>query len=325
MTRWLMVVLFAVGPWDFSGCAQGDIDSPGLEEKLDNEGSGEEPVGVPDGGAGQPDADGGDETEPMPIDFLPEPTGVCPEFADGTVTFSPAGIPPRDVLIFMADLQQAQAEDGPLVFYWHGMGSRPQAVSFGLGSGTIEEIRQKGGIVAAPYHDAAAGTLPWYLATGASNKEDDLILADEILACAMEKVGIDPRRIHALGMSAGGLQTTQMSYRRSGYLASVVTYSGGLMGSVQVQDEDNKFAAMIFHGGESDIVIVHFDELSDAYHGDLTDTGHFAIMCNHGAGHSIPTDARNSVWQFFLDHPYGTDPSPYEAGLPTDFPSYCGP
>jgi len=38
---------------------------------------------------------------------------------------------------------------------------------------------------------------------------------------------IDPRRIHVAGYSAGAIQTTYMWFARSGYVASVLTYSGG--------------------------------------------------------------------------------------------------
>jgi hypothetical protein len=125
-------------------------------------------------------------------------------------------------------------------------------------------------------------------------------------------------------MSAGGLQTTQMSYRRSGYLASVSTYSGGLISAVpEMPDPDNLFAAMIFHGGPTDEVIVNFQTLSEAYRDDLRARGHFAFICDHGLGHTIPTDGRASSWQFLQDHPFGTVTSPYEAGLPQGFPAYC--
>ena len=127
-----------------------------------------------------------------------------------------------------------------------------------------------------------------------------------------------------MGMSAGGLMTAQMGYRRSAYIASIVPYSGGLFGTPPNQDPNNKFAAMIFHGGPSDEVVgVSFQQISEALHGNLTGAGHFAFLCNHNGGHSIPTDAEPSVWQFFAAHPYGTNPSPYAGGLPAAFPSYC--
>jgi predicted esterase len=272
------------------------------------------------GGAGGGAGGAGGSMLPAPT-ALPQPSGTCPDFVDGDVTFSPAGIAPRQVRIFR---DAAATGPGPLVFYWHGTGSSPVLEPpIGLGD-AMEWVMSQGGIVAAPHHDPAAGTFPWFLTTGGDD-ETDLVLADEVLACAIEKVGVDTRQIHSIGMSAGGLQTTQMSYRRSGYLASVVTYSGGKLGSIPTQDEANLFAAMIFHGGMSDVVVVEFQGLSELYRDDLRDKGHFAFICDHGQGHTIPLSMNEqaAVMRFFQDHPYGTDPSPYAAALPADFPPYC--
>jgi poly(3-hydroxybutyrate) depolymerase len=240
----------------------------------------------------------------------------------GDVTFAPAGIAPRTVRIWIGPA--AATRDGPLVFYWHGTGSSPSEAAYGLGQAVIDEITAAGGIVAAPYSDPAAGTFPWFLTTSRS-RMDDLQVADEVLACARQSVGVDVRRIHAVGMSAGGLQTTQMSYRRSGYLASVVTYSGGLLsayGAPARQDPSNRFAALIFDGGAEDVVVISFQQASEAYWGELAGHQHFAAICDHGRGHAIPTDARTSVRDFFAAHPYGAT-SPYSGGLPATFPSYC--
>ena len=157
------------------------------------------------------------------------------------------------------------------------------------------------------------------------NQPDDLILADEILACAIAAVGVDTAHIHTLGMSAGGLHSARMSLLRSRYLASVVIYSGGLYTAFGATFEDpaNKFAAMIFHGGVDDYVGMSFAEASETYLGVLEDNGNFGFICDHGQGHVLPPDATGSVWQFFQDHRYGTDPSPYADGLPDGFPSYC--
>jgi len=184
------------------------------------------------------------------------------------------------------------------------------------------QIKAAGGIIAAPYHDPAAGQFPWFLVMG--SRTDDLLVADEVLACAIEKLGMDTSRIYTLGMSAGGLHTAQMSFRRSNYIAGAVTYSGGISyGNPPNKDPSNKFAAMIFHGGPSDVVGISFQQASNTYKTKLVNGGHFAFICNHGNGHNIPYAATGSVWQFFQDHPWGTDPSPYESGLPSGFPSYC--
>lgn len=261
-------------------------------------------------------------TDDEPI--LPTPTGVCPEFTAGEVTFAPEGIGPRTVRLFMDETAVVDL-DGPLVFYWHGAGSSPLLEPpYGMGQAQYW-VQNNGGVIAAPVSDDAAGQFEWYLTTGGDN-EADLILADEVVACAIEKIGIDTTHIHSMGMSAGGLNTTQMSYRRSNYLASVVAYSGGLLDAeLEPQREANKLPAMMFHGGPTDEVIIQFQPITEAWLADIQARGHFGFICNHGAGHIIPKDQNEqaAVETFFADHPFGTFDSPYAAGLPAGFPSYC--
>jgi predicted peptidase len=225
----------------------------------------------------------------------------------------------------------AKTKDGPLVFYWHGATSAPGEAFLGVGANQIDAIKKLGGMVVSLEADPDAGILPWFY-TAFGTRDDDLIVADEVLGCAVQNVGIDVRRIHSMGMSAGGLNTAQMSYRRSGYIACVVLYSGGLLAQVPAaQDPENKVAAMIFHGGPTDTPPLSFPDLSNAYLNDLKSKGHFAFICNHNSGHTIPIkittsaqpDARPSILEFFLAHPFGTVPSPYANALPAGFPDYC--
>jgi len=302
---WLLVAVVA----PLVGC--------GDDEAADDDGT--QSSSASSSGAGGGGGGGGSALSPA-AEFIPTPSGSCPEFAQGTITVTPDG-KPRDVEIWISEV--AAEKDGPLVFYWHGTGSSPTLEPpYGLGQDNVDAILAEGGIVAAAHAADDSGTFPWYLTTGGDN-EGDLRVADEVLACAIEKVGVDLRRIHSIGMSAGGLNTTQMSWRRSGYLASVVTYSGGELSKPEVQDPSNKFAAMIFHGGDSDTVIIDFKPISEKYRDTLRADGHFAFICDHGMGHDIPVDAVDSVHQFFVDHPFGTQPSPYAEGLPAGFPSYC--
>lgn len=273
------------------------------------------------GAASDGAASTGEPPPPDPPSMLPTPTGTCPELADGDVTFAPAGIAPRDVKLYMSD---AAAEmDGPLVFYWHGTGGHPSEATYALGPDLIQQVVAQGGIVAAPYHDDTAGEFPWFLVLG--EQQDDLLVADEVLGCAIEQLGVDTTHIHVNGMSAGGLMTSQMSIRRSGYVASAAPYSGGLIADTPPdQDPSNPLSAMIFHGGVDDVVLISFQQASERYQAAIEARGGFAFICDHGMGHEIPGgNAPASVWQFFYDHPFGTTPSPYADGLPEGFPDYC--
>jgi poly(3-hydroxybutyrate) depolymerase len=217
---------------------------------------------------------------------------------------------------------------GSLVIYWHGTGGSPEEAVLALGQATISEITSAGGMVVAQAQTNGKGTNTgnnvWF--TG------DFAVADEVVACAIEQLQIDPRRIYATGFSAGGLQTSWMAYERSGYLAAVVPYSGGLTGLGPLtltptrtpQDPSNVPAAMAIHGREgSDVLILDFAVQSRAYLEDVNTKGGFAIDCDHGGGHMIPSDGGAAAWKFMQMHPFKTNPSPYASGLPATFPSYC--
>ena len=260
------------------------------------------------------------ERTPQP-QFLPKVTGTCPAFATGKASFSPDG-KARDVLLWV-DAAKAKSLDGPLVFVWHGAGGDPSEAPFIMGT-AIKAITDLGGVVAAPYHDPVNTSLPWALSIGGTD-ESDLRVADEILACARAdaNVGVDVTRIHSVGFSAGAMNTEQFALRRSGYLASIVAYSGALIGNTDPQDEANKYPAMLFHGGPSDQMVVSFADATASYHQTLSDAGQFSFVCNHGKGHTVPADGPPSAWRFLQDHPFGVRPEPYAGGLPSGFPSYC--
>lgn len=266
--------------------------------------------------------DMGSDTGPVRMDpILPSVSGTCPSFeTSATVALSPAGIGTRQARIWVGP--EAADMDGPLVFYWHGAGGSPDEAPYVLGD-ALAEITAAGGVVVAPVHDPDAGSLPWFLSTG--SREDDLILADEAVACAQAQVGIDDHRIHAVGFSAGALHTTQMTFRRASYLASAVVYSGGLLTARAPATDapDARFAVMMLVGGESDQVVIRFDNTTANYLTIVERIGHFGFACDHGMGHTVPTAARASAWQFLSAHPYGAYPAAYAAGLPEGFYAPC--
>ena len=272
-----------------------------------------------DDGTATPGVDAGVVPEP----FIPQPTGTCPPILAGDVMFAPAGIAPRSVHLSLS----AAAATGPLVLYWHATGSNPSEASFSFGAAPEAAFIAGGGVIAAPASDPTAGMFEWFI-VNQRTEQDDFLLADEIVACLAKANRIDTHHIHSWGMSAGALQTTAMSFLRSSYIASVATYSGGVpaqFGAPPPLDPANHFAALIFHGGASDMVFgVDFQAASLAYKTLLDDADHFTAICNHGGGHTIPRTAAPSVITFFAANGYGVWPSPYvAAGLPAGFPAYC--
>jgi predicted esterase len=279
---------------------------------------------------------------PQPAaEFVPKPTGTCPGFAEGAgctkddvsliCTFSPATIVPRPVRIWMSDA--ARKKPGPLVTFWHGLsrnaGDAILALA-GLGPDVVNDIVAKGGIVAAPERSEKRMTtsfseLPWLLAIGAGD-QDDLLVMDEVVACAHEEVGIDLRHIHTSGMSAGGLQTGAITPRRSGYLASTVAFSGGqIEAGLMEQDPENNYAMMLFFGGPNDMVVLNFRDTQTQFHARLKENGHYALLCDHNSGHTVPAEAAMAGWEFMQAHPFGVTPEPWANALPASIPSYCTP
>jgi predicted esterase len=308
-------LLFCFG-CDESSSGPKDAAGPGRDAVTQLDGA---PDGVPaDTGTPTPD-----HSSPSPDltaggpKALPKPTKPCPKLTEGLVTI-------LGVTVRLWVGSKPPSTKGPLVFYWHGTASNPGETIFGLGQKNIDAIKAQGGLVAAPKGPTAltgaqTGGIVW--------KSGDFALADEILACALQQVGIDARRVHSVGLSAGGLHTAQMSYTRSGYLASVVTYSGGLIPIFPPppsQDPANKLAAMIMHGGVTDqLGSYSFKVSSERYLKFLQGKGQFAFVCDHGKGHWLPPGGGAATWRFFQDHPFGTSPSPYKGGLPASIPTYC--
>lgn len=244
---------------------------------------------------------------------LPTPGAPCPSIVDGMVTFT-VDSTSRDARVWM-DPAASAAMDGPVVFYWYGTGGQPSQATGALGDG-LSDITERGGVVVAPLH-INGGPFPWL-----EDSEADHRLVDEVIACADQALGIDPRQIHSLGFSAGGLFTTDLSFARSSYMASVATYSGG--GSGTLQDPGHVPAAMILHGGPGDEVSgFNFQDASVEYQQALGSAGGITLLCDHGGGHSIPGGTGPAIVGFWLDHPFGIETSPYAPGLPPTLPAYC--
>jgi predicted esterase len=252
---------------------------------------------------------------------IPEVNDACPDFQDGPVTFSPVGIPPRQVFLWIGS-----TGGGPLVFWWHGAGGLARNAPDGLGTEVISEITAQGGVVASIESDPSLSFGEWYLNT--TDRQDDLIVADLVVACAVQQRHIDVYRIHVVGFSAGGKQAAQMAIRRSGYVASVVLYSGGLFPHQlnpypPYEDPGNRFPSLVFWGGPSDVVIADNTKAADDYYDFLSRNGNFTVMCDHNGGHIIPPEGPAAAWRFFQDHPWDISPEPYQTEMPSEIPDYC--
>jgi hypothetical protein len=259
------------------------------------------------GAAGQPMAD---STEPK----IPDPKGDCQPFVTGDMTIAGSR--------FRVIAGPKKSKTGALLIYWYATGSSVFEVDQGVSQTAMQELMDTGGIVAAMYSSTAGGMntgdFVWY--------SGDLDVTDEVVACAVKEHDIDTHHIHALGWSAGGLQSGWMAYARSNYMASVAPYSGGSL-NMMLQDPSNMPSAMLFHGAPGvDQVIIDFSQSSQMMGDDIKKKGGFALNCNHGGAHMIPPPpGPDAAWLFFKAHGFKVKPSPWATMIPMGVPSYCTP
>ncbi|MET0387953.1 MAG: hypothetical protein ABW321_18420 [Polyangiales bacterium] len=279
------------------------------------------PSGADDAGEADDDSD-----EPLAPSQLPAATRRCPTLAgNGTYTFGVPGSRSLLVDIYIADdARDKPAPGGPLVMYWHALGSDASEVMRGLGRSAIDAITKQGGVVAA-FRAKLCATCG--LAEDAVWYAEDDDVSDHLVACALEQARIDTRRIHSVGFSAGGLHSLHLAVARSSYVASVVSYSGGLVdpaATPEPEDPSNHVASLLSYGAPGvDTAGFDFSVLSHQWYDAYRPLGWYIMMCEHAGGHEIPAPLAAVAYRFLLDHPYKVSPEPYAKAIPGDYPGYC--
>jgi hypothetical protein len=227
-----------------------------------------------------------------------------------------------NVEIYVApDAKTKPDPGGPLILYWHAVGDDSTEVTLGLGQAAIDKVLAQGGVVAAfntklCVNCGFADDAVWY-------DQDDPV-TDHVVACAVEQAKIDVRHIHSIGFSAGALRSLHLALARSNYIASVVSYSGGMLDDVDALDPDNKVPAILSFGRQGlDTIVLDFTDLSLAWYETNRTRGYYSMLCQHDGAHTIPEDLVPHALQFFVDHPYRVSPEPYSTVIPTDYPAYC--
>jgi hypothetical protein len=248
---------------------------------------------------------------------LPTAMGTCPTLTNG----QSAQIGRMPVVIYIDPAAKSKpAPGGPLILYYHATASSPVEVLSGFGQANISKVTAMGGVVAAFTSTACPGCTTtdddyWYVEDGP--------IQDTLVACAIQKAKIDTRHIHALGWSAGALHTMWVAFARSNYMASVVSYSGGVLNPMP-QDPTNKVPAILTYGDPGlDAVIIDFNQASNAYYKTYSPMGYYAMMCHHPGGHEVDPMVAPVSLNFFMDHPYKVKPEPYATTIPSMYPSYC--
>jgi predicted esterase len=258
-------------------------------------------------------------TAPMPR--LPTPQGACPNLTgSGRYTFRAAG---RSLSVQLTMPPRGGPTGGPLVLYFHSLGTDASEVTKALGQSAIDAVVAQGGVVASFQNTPCLSCgLPedvvWY-------DEDDPV-TDQVVACTVAQAHIDARRIHVVGFSSGALHTLHLLLARSDYIASVVAYSGGTISMPpEPQDPTNKVPALLAFGraGVDSFAGVDFHASSHEWSETYGARGYYTLLCDHDGGHEIPTGLVPHALRFVLDHPLRVQPEPYARELPSEFPAYC--
>jgi predicted esterase len=275
--------------------------------------------------AGAPDLPRARPAEPSlrPSD-LPHAQTPCPAIkGHGMYRFGDPNGRNLTVEIYMApDAKSKPAPGGPLVLYWHAVGDDSTEVVQGFGQSAIDEVVAQGGVVAS-FNDKLCISCG-LIAEDAAWYDEDQAVADHVVACAIDQANIDLRRIHSVGFSAGALLSLHLATSRSNYIASVVSYSGGMLDDSPPADPDNKVPAILSYGRQgSDTIVLNFTDLSLQWYSTYRPRGYYSMMCQHDGTHIIPEALVPHVLQFLRDHPYRVAPEPYAAAIPAGYPSYC--
>lgn len=268
----------------------------------------------------------GDDTAAGTTDPRPEPAaiteisdGECPAIEARASTFSSGGAS-RSVAIYAPD---PVPEGLPVLFYWHPLGgSASQMASYLDLPGWAEEHQI---MVIAP-NASADNMFEWDFW---NNQDDDLILYDDLRACASQEWGVDLSRVYSSGMSAGALWTSFLSTRRGDTLAALLPFSGGSGDLWQYQTPGSQFPAVLPYGGDTDTwggsgITVDFQEATLEFAAQLEGDGHPVILCNHEGGHTLPRETMDITTAFLLPQVYGQDPAGFDKdAMLALLPDYC--
>lgn len=270
---------------------------------------------------GAADDTGGDTGAAWPEGLAPlgEPSGGgCPDLSEsGAVTLTANGIE-REVRLYRPE---TVSEGAPAMFVWHPLGLSARQIAQYMDLGDFADAT--GTVIVVP-ESKSDNMYEWDFWNGL---DDDLVLFDDLRACLVTELGVDPARVTSHGMSAGGLMTTHLSIHRGDRLATVSPFSGGTEPVVRWDTPAYAFPALVVFGGESDTygsgaAMVDFAETTANYVSELREAGHFVVLCDHGGGHTLPNETTDMLEAWNLTHRFG-EPSPFADGDLSELPEWC--
>ncbi len=302
---------------------------------------------------------------PAPAGYVPPklPTysgGACP-----TLTLTPAGTdagyaPPENAIATTYDGGTANTrqfklvtpsdlgpdEKVPVVFLWFWLGASAQ--DFIDRADVVTAAQQQRFIAVVPEKKGdVLFTWPFAATDSQDRMNEEFQFFDDMLACVAAQFpgNVNASCIASAGVSAGALFTDQLAPARSNVIASFLSLSGGVSGSMPSCDVNisclkpwtkpsRNLPGMVLWGGSMDTcVVIDFQPASKNLEQDLDKEGSFYVECEHNCAHSQPPfDTPSGMteyaafWDFVYAHPYWlpAGESPYKAGgLPSTFPSWC--
>ena len=327
---------------DDTGEPAGADDTAGGVEGGGTEGGGEEGGGTEGGGTEGGDEGGGEvpECHTAPLaDLAPLSSGECPDLsASGTSTFLSSD-EERKVTVL---LPASGTTNAPVVFFFHGLTSpdaTPEPTVYTADALGLQDVADALGAIIvlpeSPLQDLfGVEFFLWNVVSG--HEETDLALYDDLRTCVADALGADMERVSAIGFSGGALFTTVVATQRADTLSTFVELSGGADIDVFLFDEPVSayttpawsVPSLLVSGGSSDVwpdasfVVVDFDEATDTLAADLEADGHYAVRCQHNAGHTITTPAYTFTVDWVSSHTYG-EPSPYATDGIGSHTSWC--
>lgn len=282
--------------------------------------SAEADAGADAGEAADAGADANTDAEPA----VPRPAapkvytgGDCPAFAAGTNTFLSGGVE-RRVDLFLPSVPEGAA----LTFAWHGAGDSASNLARAIRAQELADANDT--IVAVPWSADAGMTFSWAILS-ADDKEPDTVVFDDLLACLDEQYDIANEYVYTTGFSAGALWSTWLVLTRSEYLAAAAIFSGGVsdLTAPYQTPVNTKIPLVLTHGGASDQVFVNFSQAQEAFADALAADGHTVFICNHGLGHTIPTEGRSLFLPFMYANRFGEVNERFTGGVPENWPDWC--
>lgn len=271
----------------------------------DDDGAADE-TGAADGSDGSDGTDGPVVTEPPPYS-----QGDCPTFEEGANTFA-TGETTYTVHVWLPD----DPAGAPLLTAWHWLGGSARSL---VNAMDLEDIVDDHGVILVAA-DSDGSQFEWHFLDDPAGNPD-LLLFEDLVACAHAQWAVDLDRVYATGMSAGGLWTSYLTMHAAEWLAATAPMSGGIEAYTPTAAP---IPAMLTWGGPSDLYSTYSFEdatlrMSDAMVAD----DNFVVLCEHDDGHTLAPWGTGPAWEFLAAHPKGVDPWPWADGLPEGLPDGC--